>query len=585
VLAHLRGDRDGEAAARRSALQPWAANPEVDSLIGRKLAQKYRFAEGVVYLRKALEMDADYLPAKIQLSQALLRLGEEATGWKLVDEVFSSDAYNVVAFNLMNLRDRLTKFRTISEDGIELRMEPREADLYGSRVLELLKRAKARLCSKYSVKLPNTIIVEIFPLKNEFAVRTFGLPGANGLLGVCFGRVITANSPASQGEHPSNWESVLWHEFCHSITLCKSRNRMPRWLSEGISVYEERTQDPSWGSSLNPQFRSMILGHELTPLSQLSAAFLAPKSAMHIQFAYYESALAVEFLVKTAGLAALNGILDDLGAGKLINEVLPARCGMTLVELDHSFSKFAREKAEHVASGVTWEEVDLPDDASSQDIAAWLKNHPMSFRGRQRLAVRLVAERRWPEALAVLLEMKALYPEYTGADNAYILLASVFKSTSSAAKEHAILEELAERDGDASQAFLRLMELEEAAGNWEGVAKNARRLLAVNPLIPAPHRYLSRAAEQLDRRDEAIAAYRALCLLDDTDPAELHYHLAKLLSQAGKKVEARREVLKSLEEAPRFLESHKLLLDLVGPGSSASGPVHLNSATSKEIHP
>ena len=46
VLAHLRGDRDGEAAARRSALAPWATNPEVDHLIGRKLSQKYRFAEG-----------------------------------------------------------------------------------------------------------------------------------------------------------------------------------------------------------------------------------------------------------------------------------------------------------------------------------------------------------------------------------------------------------------------------------------------------------------------------------------------------------------------------------------------------------
>ncbi len=64
--------------------------------------------------------------------------------------------------------------------------------------------------------------------------------------------------------------------------------------------------------------------------------------------------------------------------------------------------------------------------------------------------------------------------------------------------------------------------------------KNARRLLAVNPLIPAPHRQLARAAEQLGERDEAVAAYRALALLDDTDPAEVHYHLAKLLRQAGK---------------------------------------------------
>ncbi len=519
-------------------------------------------------------MDAGYLPAKIQLSEALLRLGEEAEGWKLVDEIFAADGYNVVAYNLMTLRDRLAKFRTLTEDGIIVRMDPREADLYGRAVLALLKQAKATLCAKYDVTLPDSVIVEIFPQKKEFAVRTFGLPGADGLLGVCFGRVITANSPASQGEHPSNWQAVLWHEFCHAVTLSKSRNTMPRWLSEGISVYEEGKQDAAWGTALNPRYRAMILGDELTPLSQLSGAFLAPRSAIHVQFAYFESALAVEFLVETAGLPALKGVLDDLGAGKTINEVLPTRTRMTLVQLDDAFSRFARQKAQRVAPGATWEEVDLADDASVETITAWLKNHPQSFRGRQRLAARLVAERRWPEAKAVLLDLKALYPEYIGADNAYVLLATVYKQTSAAAEEHAVLDELARRDGDASPAYLRLMELDEAAGNWQGVATNAHRLLAVNPLIPAPYRSLAAAAEHLDRRDEAIAAYRGLALLDETDPAEVHYRLAKLLSQAGKKVEARREVLKSLEEAPRFRESHKLLLELIGPEKSTAHTRH-----------
>ena len=101
-----------------------------------------------------------------------------------------------------------------------------------------------RWCEKYGVTLTEPVIVEIFPQQKEFAVRTFGLPGADGLLGVCFGRVVTANSPASQGEHPANWEAVLWHEFCHVVTLSKTRNKMPRWLSEGISVYEEGQENP-----------------------------------------------------------------------------------------------------------------------------------------------------------------------------------------------------------------------------------------------------------------------------------------------------------------------------------------------------
>ena len=48
---------------------------------------------------------------------------------------------------------------------------------------------------------------------------------------------------AAQGETPSNWEAVLWHEFCHAVTLKATANRMPRWLSEGISVYEEGLAD------------------------------------------------------------------------------------------------------------------------------------------------------------------------------------------------------------------------------------------------------------------------------------------------------------------------------------------------------
>ena len=66
-----------------------------------------------------------------------------------------------------------------------------------------------------------------------------------------------------------------------------------------------------------------------------------------------------------------------------------------------------------------------------------------------------------------------------------------------------------------------------------------------------------------------MTAYRALVLLDDTDIAGTHYHLARLLREAGKPAEARREVLRSLEEAPRFREAHQLLLELVEPGPPA----------------
>lgn len=180
VIAHLQADAKGEAAARENGLRRWGKNPEVDHLIGKKLSQDYRFLEGSNYQKESLKKDPGYLPAKLQLCQDLLRLGEDQEGWKLASEVFAGDGYNVVAYNLVNLHDQLGKFKTIAGPGILLRMDPKEADLYGPRAMALLQRARKTLETKYGAKLDKAVTVEIYPRKNDFAVRTFGLPGGRG---------------------------------------------------------------------------------------------------------------------------------------------------------------------------------------------------------------------------------------------------------------------------------------------------------------------------------------------------------------------------------------------------------------------
>ncbi len=190
VLAHLENDPRGEVAFRDAALATWKQNSAVDHLIGKKLSQKYRFREGAAHQRRALEFDKTYLPAQIQLSQDLLRLGEEDAGWELANAVYENDGYDVVTFNLVELRDKLAKFRTLENDAFIVRMDAHEADVYGKDVLELLSRAKQVLCAKYGLELKRQITVEIFPEQNDFAVRTFGMPAVSGFLGVCFGTVI-----------------------------------------------------------------------------------------------------------------------------------------------------------------------------------------------------------------------------------------------------------------------------------------------------------------------------------------------------------------------------------------------------------
>jgi len=569
VMAHLHNEADAEKAARAKALRFWRTNPEVDYIIGRNLSQKYRFAEGAEYQRRALAFDEDFVPAKAQLAQDLLRLGDETDGWRLAEEAHQHDEYDVTSYNLIRLKDKLGRFRTLTNEDFVVRMGTNEAPIYGEQVLALLTRAKSNLVVKYGAELSRPTIVEIFPEQKDFGVRTFGIPDNPGFLGVCFGAVVTANSPASQTANPANWEAVLWHEFTHVITLQMTKNKMPRWLSEGISVFEELEANPTWGQRMTAKYREMILGDDFVPIRDLSSAFLAPKTPMHLQFAYYESALAVEFIVKNFGFEAIRKILRDLGDGKEINETIAAHT-KAMDELEEDFAKFARDRAESLAPALDFTKPEPRELRST----TWLAENPTNFYALQRRANDAILRREWSNAIPPLRELTELYPTATGDDSAWLLLARVYRAMGDTNAERAALTNVVARDADALDSFTRLAELAAATRDWEVVHENARRALAVNPLVPQPHRLLAQAAEELGKDREAIRANRTLLLLDPPDPAQAHFRLARLLHKQ-RDPEAKRHVLKALEEAPRFRDAHRLLREIRRRETPAAAALNL----------
>jgi tetratricopeptide (TPR) repeat protein len=565
VIAHLQNEQDAERRARQLALSTWTENPEVDHVIGRKLSQKYRFAEGEACQRRALAFDPTYTAARLQLSQDLLRLGKEDEGWKLAREVSSEDEYNVVAHNLVTLEQNLSKFRTLEDDGFLVRMDAKEADIYGERVLDLLKRAKKTLVAKYGVELPQPVVIEMFPKQSDFAIRTFGLPGGAGFLGVCFGTVITANSPASQGESPSCWEATLWHEFCHVVTLTKTRNKMPRWLSEGISVFEEGQENKTWGQALTPQFRQMLLGDDFVPLSELSGAFLHAKSPAHLQFAYYESSLAVEYLVGAFGHEALREVLNDLSRGLAVNDALERHCAAR-EKLDRDFAEYARKRAGELGPKADWSEPELPRRADEATIADWLKSHPNNYGALARLAQVQMSAQKWDAATSTLENMKSLYPEDV---RIYSQLATIYREQNRNRDEQAVLKRLVELTDDDLGAFARLAALAAAEQDWTTMRDMANRWLAVNPLQPAVHRVAAEAAEKSGDPALAVESYQSLLALDPIDPAGLHLQLAGAHEKQGQLAEARRHAILALEETPRFAAAHERLRSIVGKLKSA----------------
>lgn len=559
VLAHLENRPDAEKEARDRALAHWKAYPVVDHLIGLKLSLKYRFKEGAEHQRRALEMDPKFLPARIQLAQDLLRLGDADEGWTLANAVHKEDAYDVTAYNLVTLRDQYQRFATLTNEHFTVRMGARDAEIFGASVLDLLNRARHVLVTKYGATLEQTTLVEIFDDPRDFAVRTFGMPGNPGYLGVCFGDVVTANSPSSPAGKSTAWESVLWHEFCHVVTLNMTKNKMPRWLSEGISVYEELEIDPSWGQRMIPDYRAFILADKMHPVSDLSSAFLTAGSNLDLQFAYYQSALVVEFLVKEYGFEKLKLILNDLGEGTEINEAI-ARHTEPIKEIDEKFASYARKLARNTGKGFDWNKPEGPVEAAG-GLEEQLRGDPRNYFLLMASVQQRAADKEWEKA-GELLDVMFTRAE-AGFQNPepYLLRARIARELNEPDKELDALLKAAEVDGNQPDVFERLVEIATDRMDWESVALWSSRSIGMNPYKADAYRSRAGAAVKLDRSENAVADYETMLKLDPLNPAELHFNVARLSSKRELE-KARRHVLLALEDAPRFREAHRLLLEL-----------------------
>jgi Tfp pilus assembly protein PilF len=551
LLARLRGDPDGAAAARNKALRIWPRNPEVDYAIGAGLARRYRFQEAIDSLRAALAMDPNHLPSHFELGSNLLRFGNEPEGWSHIQRVLDRDPYHVAAFNLMTLREAMAKMQTLRGRGVVLRLSAGDRALFGPRALALCVKARETLSQKYGVALPFDVTVDILPTQQDFAVRTFTLPGGEGFLGVCFGPLITACSPRTRLGR-ANWESVLWHEMAHTITLTASRHRIPRWLSEGISVHEEGRG--GWGSGMNSGRRKAILEDKIPPILESEALFHTD-----IDFAYFHSGMVVDFLETRIGTEGLRRVLRELGADHAIAQALETVAGPS-DKLQSDFAQYAKSQAGAYGRDIDWKPLnDEEFTALRANPSAFLAAQPRRYFAVMDRAHQLERAQSWKELRELLDPIVVLEPRNREPDNPYALLAEANRALGDQGAERAALEKMIALDAGSLPAAERLLELAGAPGPESLQA--AERVLAINPAHPAALLAFARSSAKANAVAEALDGYDALLSTQPLDSARLRLELAQML-HARNDPRARRQILLSLEENPRFEPALALLQTL-----------------------
>ncbi|HEB52325.1 MAG TPA: tetratricopeptide repeat protein, partial [bacterium] len=250
AAALLRNRDDEYRRWRERALAGDAGWPECDRIIGDHLVRLYRFADAVPFFEAALENAPDYVPAMHGLARALIYVGQGARARELLVRAKELEPGLVDPWrnNAIAVQDLLAEQYDAVEHGpFTLLLHRSDRDVLREYLLPIHLEAVEVLGRKYGWQPDAKTTVEVFHTWDDFSVRTIGFRGFTAL-GACFGRLITLVSPVDNDLRKQDfmWEATAWHEYTHVLTLGLSRHRVPRWLTEGFSVYEERARDRSW---------------------------------------------------------------------------------------------------------------------------------------------------------------------------------------------------------------------------------------------------------------------------------------------------------------------------------------------------
>jgi len=312
--------------------------------IAQVIEGKFRYREAYEYSKKAISKDDTYWPAYYTAGSNALRLGLTEEGRTLLENAFQVDDFNVRCYNALQLMDYMDReYTTMKSEHFTLRMKTNEVPFLKYIAEPHLNGYLAEMTRKYKMTPRYPITVEFFSAHQDFSARTVGLPGI-GASGACFGELVTTISPRAMSPAIASWIVTLRHEFAHVITLQKTKNRLPRWFTEGLSVYEESQYRPSWQRLDDYMFLSALYEDKLLPLKKLDSGFTKPKWRMQVLLCYYHGYVIVEFIKEKYGFEKINELLDAFKQGLVLDKAIGSVFGQTPDEFDVDFFAYAKKR-------------------------------------------------------------------------------------------------------------------------------------------------------------------------------------------------------------------------------------------------
>jgi tetratricopeptide (TPR) repeat protein len=317
-----------------------------------------------------------------------------------------------------------------------------------------------------------------------------------------------------------------------------------------------------WGQGMTSAYRKRFLDGEVPPITRLDESF----AGEDIMFGYYHASLVVEYIVRTFQIDAMRSILADLSTGQPVSNAI-AKHTKPIDQLEKDFLDYAKKIAAAYGPDLDWSPLDDAEYvAYRNDPAAWVAANPKRYAATMMRVSALTEERKWQESKNLLEKVIAAEPANREAFNPYWSLALACRGLNDEAGERAALTKLLSIDSNVSDAAARLLEVGGTLSAAERAA-HGDQMLQTNPFQEKAYRTLAAAAKESGDARRTREALESLLALEPRDAGRIHFDIATSLRKSDPK-ESRRQVLKALEENPRF----QAALDLLTTFPPATSP-------------
>ncbi len=520
-----------------------------------------RTEQSVQFARRATEIAPRLWDAHLNLGMSLLRLGQMGTGREAVEKAFKGDPFNVWAKNTLDLLDSMRDFKETKSGPFIIKAAAQESDVLSPYAASLLEEAAAKLTAKYRFTPKGPVIIEIFQNHEDFAVRTLGIPGL-GALGVCFGFVVAQDSPSAREAGEFNWGSTLWHEYTHVITLQMTDYRIPRWFSEGLSVYEERRARPGWGDDWNPLFVRAFMERRWFKMADLDAGFQRPKTPQDVPIAYFQASQVCEFIAEKYGFDAILRMLALYREKARTPDVLQQVLKLTESDFDREFSAYIEAKVRPLQQALATQN-NIAASLSKEEVLKQLATQD-TFALRIRAAELLAADGDTEGAVKHYIRALELFPYVIGKGNPYESLATLLEQKGDQAQAARVLEGLVKTDENNLEALKTIARIRLALGERKQALDALQASFYINPFDYKLHTQAGELSIELKDYGKALTEFQVALALAPPNVAEANYNVAAAYHALGRQPEAKRAVLRALEAAPRYDKAQELLLRIVG---------------------